>query len=280
MSNSTYTRQGSLSVVDTERAIKRGPFFVVEARLRTMLHWIFSLLTGSLLNPFFYLASLGIGVGTFVNSRAGSGGVDGVSYIVFLAPALLSSVAIQDFMGEVTFPVLQGFKWEKLFFAMNATPLTGRQIALGTYLSAGIRTVGSVVIYFSVLVGFHAVHPARAWPMMFTSLFAAACFAAIMLGAAAATENDDLFLNIMGRLLIMPLFLFSGTFYPLTSMPVPLQAIGWVSPLWHATEIGRWVSYGHSIPGAMIATHFIYLTILLIVGLMWAVNRFEYRLSK
>jgi len=131
-----------------------------------------------------------------------------------------------------------------------------------------------------VLVAFKAVHPAHAWPMIFTSLFAAACFAAVMLAAAAATENDDLFLNLMGRVLIMPLFLFSGTFYPLTSMPVPLQAIGWVSPLWHATEMGRWVSYGHSISGAMIATHFIYLTILLIAGLLWAFNRFEYRLSK
>jgi len=113
-----------------------------------MLHWIYSLLTVSLLNPFFYLASLGIGVGTFINNRAGGAGVDGVSYIVFLAPALLSSVAIQDFMGEVTFPVLQGFKWEKLFFAMNATPLTGRQIALGTYLASFIRTIVSVLIYF------------------------------------------------------------------------------------------------------------------------------------
>ena len=89
-------------MVDTERAIKRGTFYVVEARLRTMLHWIFSLLTTSLLNPFFYLASLGIGVGTFINSRAGSAGIDGVTYIVFLAPALLSSVAIQDSHGIVT----------------------------------------------------------------------------------------------------------------------------------------------------------------------------------
>jgi lipooligosaccharide transport system permease protein len=163
---------------------------------------------------------------------------------------------------------------------MNATPLTGRQIALGTYLASGLRTVVSVVIYFSVLVGFKAVHPSQAWPIMLTSLFAGACFAAIMLGAAAATENDDLFLNLMGRVLIMPLFLFSGTFYPLTSMPFPLQVIGWISPLWHATELGRWISYGHHISGIVLAGHFVYLLILLIVGLSWAFNRFEYRLSK
>ena len=245
-----------------------------------MLRFIFSLLTASLLNPFFYLASLGIGVGTFVNSRAGNAGVDGVKYIIFLAPALLASVAIQDFMSECTFPVLQGFKWEKLYFAMNATPLTGRQIALGTYLAALIRTIGSVLIYFSVLVAFRAVNPSQAWPMMFTALFAAAALAAVMLAAAAATESDDIFLNLMGRLLIMPLFLFSGTFYPLTSMPLPMQFIGWVSPLWHATELGRWVSYGHSISAMMIATHFIYLAALLIGGLLWAFNRFEYRLTK
>lgn len=277
---SDLTRRGSLQIVDTERLLRRGTMYVVEARLRTMAHWIFSLLTGSLLNPFFYLASLGIGVGTFVNAKAGDSGIDGVSYIVFLAPALLSAVAIQDFMGEVVFPTLQGFKWEKTFFAMNATPLTGRQIALGTYFGSMIRTVGSVVIYFGVLVGFGAVDASRAWPAMFTALYAASCFGAFMLGAAAHAENDDLFLNLMGRLLIMPLFLFSGTFYPIQSMPLPLQWIGWASPLWHATEIGRWVSYGHSISGSMITVHFTYLTLFLVVGLAWAFNRFDYRLAK
>ena len=278
--NKNSTRQGSLVVVDVQRAIRFGTLFVAEARLRTMAKWILSLLTSSLLNPFFYLMSLGIGVGTFVNARAGSTGIDGEKYIVFLAPALLASVAIQDFMSEVTFPVLQGFKWDKTYFAMNATPLGGRQIALGTDFSSALRTLGSVLIYFAVLVSFGAVQPAHAWPMMITSIYAAGCFAAVMLAAAAATENDDLFLNLMGRLLIMPLFLFSGTFYPLASMPLPLQVIGWISPLWHSTELGRWVSYGHHISTEMIFVHFIYLTALLIGGLLWAFNRFEYRLSK
>jgi lipooligosaccharide transport system permease protein len=260
--------------------MRRGTLYVMEARLRTMRRFFFSILTTSLLNPFFYLTSLGVGVGTFINNRAGSAGVDGVKYIIFLAPALLAAVAIQDFMGEVTFPVLQGFKWEKLFFAMNSTPITGLQIALGTYFAAMIRTIISTSIYFVVLLSFGAVHFSHAWPMLITSLYAAASFAAIMLGAAAATENDDLFLNLMGRLLIMPLFLFSGTFYPLTSMPIPLQAIGWISPLWHSTELGRWVSYGHHISGAMLLFHFAYLGTLLVLGLVWAVNRFEYRLSK
>jgi lipooligosaccharide transport system permease protein len=280
VTNKTLTRQGSLVVVDAARAIRLGTLFVVEARLRTMAKWILSLLTSSLLNPFFYLMSLGIGVGTFINAKAGTAGIDGVKYIIFLAPALLAAVAMQDFMSEVTFPVLQGFKWDKNFFAMNATPLGGRQIALGTYFSSMIRTIGSILIYFFVLVGFGAVHPGRAWPMMLTSLYAAACFAAVMLAAAAAAENDDLFLNLMGRLLIMPLFLFSGTFYPLTSMPVALQIIGWISPLWHSTELGRWVSYGHHISGTMIFIHFAYLAAMLVGGLLWAFNRFEYRLSK
>ena len=274
------TRKGSLEIVDVKRALRLGTVFVIEARLRTMAHWFWSLLTSSLLNPFFYLMSLGIGVGTFVNSRVGSVGVDGVKYIVFLAPALLSAVAIQDFMGEVTFPVLQGFKWHRTFFAMNATPITGRQIALGTYFASMVRTIGSVVIYFGVLSLFGAINPASSWPMIFTSLYAASCFSALMMAAAAAAKNDDLFLNVMGRLLIMPLFLFSGTFYPLNSIPAPLRIIGWISPLWHSTELGRWVSYGHHISPAMISIHFAFLFILLVVGLLWAFNRFEYRLSK
>ena len=277
---SNDSRMGSLELIDTEKAIRRGTLYVIEVRLRTMMRFKYALLTSSLLNPFFYLVSLGIGVGSFINTKAGSAGIDGVKYIVFLAPALLAAVAIQDFMGEVTFPVLQGFKWEKTYFAMNATPLDGRKIALGTYFASMVRTILSVVIYFAVLVGFGAIHPGSAWPMMLTSLFAAACFGAVMMGAAAAVVNDDLFLNLMGRLLIMPLFLFSGTFYPLSSMPIPLQAIGWISPLWHSTELGRWVSYGHHISITMLAIHFLYLFVMLVIGLLWSFNRFEYRLTK
>jgi lipooligosaccharide transport system permease protein len=79
---------------------------------------------------------------------------------------------------------------------------------------------------------------------------------------------------------MMPLFMFSGTFFPLTSMPFFLQWIGWISPLWHATELGRHLTYGHAISPTMIWVHFIFLGIMLVAGLFFSARIFTKRLAK
>ena len=280
MNKSSRERLGSLKLVNPAGIERFGTLYVAEARIRTISKWWVSILSGSLLNPFFYLTSLGVGVGTLINARMGNAGVDGVSYIKFLAPALLAQVAMNDFMAETTFPVLQGFKWEKIFFAMNATSLSGRQIALGTYLGALVKTTITTSIYYCVLTAFGALQFFNDLPILIAVIYAAGCFAAVMMGAAATPENDDLFLNIMGRLLIMPLFLFSGTFYPLHSMPTILQYIGYISPLWHSVELGRWISYGHHIDTPILALHLGYLAVMCLGGLLYSTRRFEYRLTK
>jgi lipooligosaccharide transport system permease protein len=274
------TRVGSLKLVNPAKIKRFGTLYVAEARIRTLWKWRISILSGSLLSPFFYLTSLGVGVGTLINARVGNAGVDGVSYVKFIAPALIAQVAMNDFMTESTFPVLHGFKWEKVFFAMNATTLNGRQIALGTYLAAATKTLVTTSIYYGVLSLFGAVHFWGDFLMILAVVYAAGCFAAIMMGAAATPENDDLFLNIMGRLLIMPLFLFSGTFYPLHSMPTILEYVGYVSPLWHSVELARWIAYGHSIQGNVLAIHFVYLAVMFVAGIWYSAKRFEYRLTK
>ena len=94
----------------------------------------------SVASPFLYLMAIGVGVGTMIDKNQGGAGVDGVAYLVFLAPALLSNAAVQGSIDEVIFPTLGGFLWDKSFYKMNATPLTGRQIAFGVYLAAFVRT--------------------------------------------------------------------------------------------------------------------------------------------
>jgi lipooligosaccharide transport system permease protein len=85
---------------------------------------------------------------------------------------------------------------------------------------------------------------------------------------------------IVGRLIIMPLFLFSGTFFPLENLPKFLQIVGWVSPLWHGTDLGRYLTYGHELSSSKLLLHIIYILILLVVGLLWTFKNFERRLSK
>jgi lipooligosaccharide transport system permease protein len=278
--SSFQERQGSLKIVDAAKVAARGALFVTEARLRTMLKWIWLIIGLAIANPVLYLVSIGLGVGAYIDKNTGGMGVDGVSYITFLAPALLATAAIQGAIDESVYPTLEGFKWNKIFFSMNSTPLSGNHIAMGVFLNSLIRVIFTAVIYWFVMLAFGVLESPRAWLAIFTAVMAGAAFGALMQALAGMLENEDIFFTVLQRFVIMPLFLFSGTFYPLTNMPIFLQWIGWISPLWHATELGRWLTYGHEISSLMLYTHFIFLNSLLVFGVIASRRIFTRRLGK
>jgi lipooligosaccharide transport system permease protein len=278
--SSFQTRQGSLKIVDAAKVAARGSIFVAEARLRTMLKWIWLIISLAIANPVLYLVSIGLGVGAYIDKNTGGMGVDGVSYITFLAPALLATAAIQGAIDESVYPTLEGFKWNKIFFSMNATPLSGNHIATGVFLNSLIRVTFTAIIYWLVMLAFGVLESPRAWLAIFTAIMAGAAFGAMMQALAGMLENEDIFFTVLNRFVIMPLFLFSGTFYPLTNMPIYLQWIGWISPLWHATELGRWLTYGHEISSLMLYTHFVFLNSLLLIGIIASRRIFTRRLGK
>lgn len=257
-----------------------GALYVAEARVSTMMKWKGIIALIAIGNPLFYLVAIGIGVGVLVNQNSGTSGTGGVEYITFIAPALLASTAITGAMDEVMFPVLEGFKWRRNFFAMNATPLTGIQIATGVFMAAMLRVAFTVLCYWTLLIAFGIFTISQSWDVIPITMFAAGAFAAVILGITAKVIKEDFFMTIMGRLVVMPMFLFSGTFFPLESMPKFLQPVGWISPLWHATELGRYFSYGYSITGLMILIHFAYLSLLMISGFLLASRAFTSRLAK
>ena len=278
--SSFQERQGSLKIVDAAKVVARGALFVTEARLRAMLKWIWLILGIAIANPVLYLVSIGLGVGAYIDENTGGMGVDGVSYITFLAPALLATAAIQGAIDESVYPTLEGFKWDKIFFSMNSTPLSGNHIAMGVFFNSVIRVSFTAVIYWFVMLAFGVLDSPRAWLAIFTAIMAGAAFGALMQALAGLLENEDIFFTVLQRFVIMPLFLFSGTFYPLTNMPIFLQWIGWISPLWHATELGRWLTYGHEISSLMLYTHFIFLNSLLLFGVIASRRIFTRRLGK
>ena len=273
-------RQGSLKIVDAARVAARGALFVTEARLRTMLKWVWLIIGISIANPVLYLVSIGLGVGAYIDKNTGGMGVDGVSYITFLAPALLATAAIQGAIDESVFPTLEGFKWNKIFFSMNSTPLSGNHIAMGVFFNRLIRVIFTAVMYWLVMLAFGVLEAPRAWLAIFTAVMAGAAFGAMMQALAGMLENENIFFTVLNRFVIMPLFLFSGTFYPLTNMPIYLQWIGWISPLWHATELGRWLTYGHEISTQMLYVHFVFLNSLLLIGVIASRRIFTRRLAK
>lgn len=254
-----------------------GSLHVAEARIRNMAKWAGIILFAAVINPTLYLVSIGIGVGSLIDANKG---VDGVSYLTFLAPALLASAAVQGSSDEVIFPTMAGFKWERTFFGMRSTPLTARQISLGIFLAAMVRTIISVVIYWIVLYLFGALESDTAWLAMPAALFAGAAMAAVMLALAAKIESEEFFFTIVGRFVMIPMFLFSGTFYPLSQMPIFLQFFGWISPLWHATELGRYLTYDYPLSGPTLLMHISVLATMIIVGLFASFRIFAARLEK
>ncbi len=271
--------QGSFKLVNVQRAITFAWMHVAEARLRTMIKWWGSMLSFGLGNPVLYLFSVGIGIGALVDSNGTNGQLGGVSYLAFLAPALLATAAIQACQDELSFPIMEGFLWDKTFFAMNATPIRGRDIMGGLLASAMVRTIFTTALYEAILLLFGAIELDAALPMFFTALLAGLAFGAGMMAASSYVKEDDGFFAIVGRFVVAPMFMFSGTFYPLESMPIYLQWIGWISPLWHGTDLGRILSYGQPQQAWVIASHWVYLTVWAAIGMTLAARKISQRLA-
>lgn len=266
--------------ISTRKVPRFGARYILEARIRGMLKFVWIIIAVTILNPLLYLISIGVGVGTLISNNMGPHGIDGVSYLTFIAPALLAASAIQSAQDEVIFPTFQGFKWSRIFFGMNATPQTGSSIAGGVFLAAMVRTVFGVSVYSGLLYLFGAMNSPHSYLAIPIAIFSGAAFGAVMLAFASYTENEDKFFTIVGRFIVGPMFLFSGTFYPLTNMPLAVQIFGWVSPLWHSIELGRYATYGHKLSMTMVVVHFTYLLAMLVFGLFFAFRQYSRRLEK
>lgn len=268
------------STVDPKRAVRFGAWRVAEYRFYSMSKWMGSVLAFGLGNPILYLISVGLGIGALVDANTGGGGVLGVPYIQFVAPALLASAAIQGVMDEVTFPTMDGFVWDKLFFAINATSVSSRQIADGVMIVALGRGLFTTLMYLGVLLAFGAVPFTSVIPLLLSSMLAAWGWSSVMLAITARLERDEGYFALIGRFVIAPMFLFSGTFYPLEQMPIYLQPLGWISPLWHSVQLGRHLSYGMELADGMFFVHLAYLAIMGIVGMRFVYPKFKERLSR
>lgn len=272
--------QGSAKLVNVQQARLWAPWFVAEYRLRNMSKWLGAIVAFGLGNPVLYLLSVGIGIGALVDANSGGNNPLGVPYLTFLAPALLATAAIQAAMDETTFPTMQGFIWDKSFFSMISTQLMGRDIVGGIMIASSVRCILNTVIYEVVLLAFGAITLESVFVLTFSAIFAGVSFAAVMLAVTSFVKQDDGFFAIVGRFIIAPMFMFSGTFYPLEGLPIYLQWIGWISPVWHATNLGRNLSYGLPVEPWLLAVHVLFLGALLVVAMIVATRKFNSRLSQ
>ena len=257
-----------------------GAWYVTEHWVRALRAYGWTVLVGALGQPILYLLGLAVGLAALIAADISDGGVE-VSYLVFVAPALLMAATIAVASEEFSYPVMAGFKWRRYFFGFSASPLSSGQIATGVILGATGRMTVVAVAYTAFLYVFGAIpNVATGWLTVFVALLAGLAFGVPLLAYAASVEDDKGQFALVHRFIFMPMFLFSGTFYPLATLPLWLQWIGWISPLWHATQLGRWLTYGRPIEPGMLLVHFGYLIVLIVVGFVLGRRFFERRLAR
>jgi lipooligosaccharide transport system permease protein len=223
-------------------------------------------LFSSVVNPLLYLAALGAGLGSLVNQHHAAASLGGVSYLMFIAPGLLAASAMQVALGASTYPVLGGVKWQKTYFAATATPMRPADIFHGFLLFVTIRLTIAATAFLAVMSVFGAVRSPLAVAAMPVAVLTGLAFAAPV-GAWAVTRDSDVGFSLLFRLGMIPMFLFSATFFPLSQLPAWLRPVAFVTPLWHGVVACRALSLGDvSAPGLL--THLGYLAALAATGVV------------
>lgn len=259
-----------------------GTWYVAEHMIRAMRAYGWTIVVGAVGQPIMYLLGLAVGLAALITVPISSHGQE-VGYLPFVAPALLVTAAIAVASEEMTYPVMAGFKWRRYFYGFNASALSSPQIANGVIIGATARMIVAVAAYylFIWLLPFGAVpDPATGWLSIFAGVAAGVAFGIPLMAYAGSIQDDKGQFALVQRFIFMPMFLFSGTFYPVETLPIGLQWIAWISPLWHGAKLGRAATYGADIGPGMIALHVLYLLALAVVGYLWGRRVFTERLAK
>jgi lipooligosaccharide transport system permease protein len=228
-------------------------------------------------SPILFLAAIGIGLGTFIDD-ANPAGIEGVGYLAYLAPGLLVAQAMQTAAFESTYPVMAGIRWLKTYVAMILSPLGVRHVATGQLIWAGLRVTLGAVVFAAVMAVFGAIEPARAVLLVPVAALTGLAFAAPIQAFAAAQKNDSPFASLF-RFVITPMFIFSGTFFPVTQLPDLLQLVAYLTPLWHAVALARGIALDMLDP-VLAVISVAYLGVLAVAGLLASYRTFGRKLAE
>jgi lipooligosaccharide transport system permease protein len=219
-----------------------GLTHVLEHRVATYRRTFRASVFTSFLSPLLFLTAMGLGLGGYVD-RSGGAMLGGLTYLQFLAPGLLAATVMQSAAFEATFPIIGGLNWQRTFHAMYATPLSPRDIALGNLAWMAIRLAMIATVFTAVIVLFGAAHSPLVVLGIPVAVLTGMAFGA-PIAAFSATQRTPNRFNVIFRFGITPLFLFSGTFFPIESLPTFLQPVAWLSPLWHGVDLTRGIVLG------------------------------------
>jgi lipooligosaccharide transport system permease protein len=234
-------------------------------------------LFSTFISPVLYLTAMGLGLGVMVDRNVDPASLEGAtSYIAFIAPGLLAAQAMQLGFSEGSWPVMAGIKWMKNYHAMLATPIGAPDIAVGLVVWVGLRLLIASAVFALVMAIFGAV---ESWGVVLAvpaAVLTGVAFAAPGAAFTATLENESR-LAAMMRFVIVPMFLFSGTFFSVEQLPNWLEVVAYVTPLWHGVALCRSLSLGTA-TFAGSALHVGYLALWTVAGTLAAVHTFRKRL--
>jgi lipooligosaccharide transport system permease protein len=230
----------------------------------------------SVLMPVLYLGAMGLGLGTLVDQH-GTAGLGGVSYLVFLAPGLMAAAAMQTAVAESLYPVYGAVKWQRTYQAAAATPLRPGDIFRGHLLFTTMRLTMNMIIFLVVMSLFGAVRSAWVVAAIPVAVLTGLAFATPLDAFAVSRKKNEQSFNVIFRFGMIPLFLFSGTFFPVAQLPAWIRPLAYVTPLWHGVALCRALSLGTAdLTGAL--GHIAYLIAVAAGGLVAGERTYRRRL--
>lgn len=234
------------------------------------------------LNPILFLAGMGLILGSMVDRGAGEAQLP-IPFLTFVATGLIAATAMQTGFGEGAWPIMAGIKWRKTFDAIIVTPLSVADLVNGLLVWGGIHLAIASGVFAVLSAIFGALELGPALLSVLPATFGGLAFQAAATAFSARLEDDTHLTNAY-RFVILPLFLFSGTFFPVSQLPDWLEPVAVATPLFHAVELTRKVA----IPGvgAPVVTtvptwvNVAYLAVMTAVAWLLAIRSMRGRLQK
>ena len=230
----------------------------------------------SFVTPLLYILAMGVLLGGFIKGDPDK--LDGATtYLAFVAPGMLAAQAMSVVFGEVTYPVMSMIKWQRTFYGMIASPLEIADVVLA-HLGFVLFRVGTVCAVFTLVMAPFGVFESW-WGVLLSfpvQLLIGLAFAAPIYAITAAMKSESGF-SLIFRLGMIPLFLFSGAFFPISNLGAVMEWIARLTPLWHGVDLTRMLVLGQ-VDWPMAALHVAYLAVLTVVGYLLAIRALERRL--
>ena len=230
----------------------------------------------SVANPLLFVLAMGAGLGKLVDEH-NSAYLHGLPYLTFMAPGLVAAAAMQIGYLESAGPVLQSALPGGSYRSAIAAPMSATNILLGHLLFTGCRILLSSTGVVLVIVAWGVIPPGRGLLLIPAALLTGLAFA-VPVTAFAVRAARPASLNALFRFVIMPLYMFSGTFYPTTQLPAWLRDLMVISPLWHGVQLCRGLALGNE-SGAGAAAHTAVLICLIAAGAVAARHAYIRRLA-